>query len=73
LKLVTNEKSECVYDTTSCNYVFDNGVKISSFDGVQHNIGWSTQDTLYIKCKDDFEGQPSAETCTIIIRPSDTF
>lgn len=73
LKLVTNEKAECVYDTTSCNYVFENGVKVSSVDGVRHNIGWSTQDTLYIKCKDDFEGQPSAETCTIIIRPSDTF
>ena len=73
LKLITDEKAECVYDTKSCNYVFENGIKISSFDKVQHNIGWSTQDTLYVKCKDEFDVQPSASECTIIVRPSETF
>jgi hypothetical protein len=73
LKLATNEKAECVYDTTSCNYAFDNGIKISSSDNLEHTTEWNTENTFYIKCKDEFEGQPAGDECTIIVRPSDTF
>lgn len=73
LKLITNEKAECVYDTTSCSYEFENGVAISSSDNIEHTTDWDTENTFYIKCKDEFEGQPAADECTIIVRPSDTF
>jgi hypothetical protein len=73
LKLITNEKSECVYDTTSCNYEFANGIRISSSDNIEHSADWDTENTLFIKCKDEFDGQPSADQCTMIARPSDSF
>jgi hypothetical protein len=73
LKLITNEKAECVYDTTSCNYEFENGVAVSSSDNIEHTLNWDTENTFYIKCKDEFDGQPAADQCTIIVRPSDTF
>ena len=73
MKLITSEKAECVYDTTSCSYEFENGVAISSSDNIEHTTDWDTENTFYIKCKDEFEGQPAADECTIIVRPSDTF
>jgi hypothetical protein len=73
LKLITNEKSECVYDTTSCSYSFEDGIAISSSDDKEHTLDWDTEKTFFIKCKDEFDGQPSAGDCTIIVRPSDSF
>ena len=73
LKLITNEKAECVYDTTSCNYEFDDGIAISSSNDLEHTTQWDTEKTFYIKCRDEFGGQPAANECSVVVRPSDTF
>ncbi|MCK9569220.1 MFS transporter [Candidatus Pacearchaeota archaeon] len=73
LKLITNEKAECVYDTVSCSYTLENGIAISSSDNIEHTLDWDTGNTFFIKCKDEFDGEPAGDECTIIVRPSDSF
>lgn len=73
LKLITNEESQCVYDTTSCNYAFDNGVAISNSNNKEHTAEWNTENTYYVKCRDEYGGEPAGDQCTIVVRPSDTF
>jgi len=73
LKLITNEKAECVYDTVSCSYTLEDGVAISSSDNIEHTLDWDTENTFFIKCKDEFDGEPAGDECTIIVRPSDSF
>ena len=69
LKIVTNEKAECVYDTMNCNYLFDDGIAMKSIDGTKHFTDWSTETSLYIKCKDEYGNQPAPNECSIAIRP----
>jgi len=71
LKIITNEKSECVYDTTSCTYNFDDGIKMVSSDNTAHTTEWNTNSNFYIKCKDEFGNQPAPDGCSITIRPID--
>ena len=67
LKLITNENGECVYDTIDCSYNFDDGTKMTSLE-TKHFTGWSTESTLYIKCRDSYGNQPAPNECSIIIR-----
>lgn len=70
LKIVTNEKAECVYDVTSCNYAFDDGISMTSTDdGISHFTDWNTKLNFYIKCRDQYGKQPNQETCSIAVRP----
>jgi len=69
LKIITDEKSECVYDTFNCMYAFEDGIKLTAVDELTHYTDWSTTSTQYIKCKDIYENQPSHEKCTTILRP----
>ncbi len=71
LKIVTNEKAECVYDTTSCSYNFEDGIGMTSSDNLNHLTDWNTNNNFYIKCQDDFGNQPTPDACSIIVRPSD--
>ncbi len=71
LKIVTNEEAECVYDTTSCSYSFDDGIAMTSSDNINHFTEWNTDNNFYIKCQDDFGNQPTPDGCSIIVRPSD--
>ena len=73
LKIVTEESAECVYDTTSCSYTFEDGIGMLSSDGLAHTTEWNTDNNFYIKCKDEFGNQPAPDGCSIIIRPFDTF
>jgi len=69
LKIITNENAECVYDTTSCSYNFEDGIKMITSDNLAHTTDWDTSSTFYIKCKDEFGNQPAPDGCSIIIRP----
>ncbi len=69
LKLVTNEKAECVYDLFNCNYNFGDGTAMTdSEDGLSHTTSWNTRNNLYVKCKDDYDNQPASGTCSIVVR-----
>jgi len=72
LKIITNEKAECRYSTSSttqCNYEFDQGVKISSVDKLNHVADWNTDEDLFIKCQDIYGNQPAQiDTCSIVLR-----
>ena len=71
LNLITSESAECVYDTTSCNYLFDDGVGITSSDDITHSVEWNTNENLYIKCQDEYGNQPSQ--CSVILRAFEFF
>jgi len=71
LKLITNEKSTCVYDTKDCSYVFSDGLKVTSTDSIKHTISWKTNSIYYIKCKDEYGNEPYPNECSIIIKPVD--
>ncbi|MCK4553177.1 hypothetical protein KAT80_03155 [Candidatus Pacearchaeota archaeon] len=73
LKLVTNEEAECVYDTVSCSYTFEDGIKMNNIDGITHYIDWDTQTNFYIKCKDSYGNKPFPDKCNIIAKPSQIF
>ena len=70
LKLVTNEKAECVYDTTSCSYTFEDGIKMSSSNKINHYTDWDTQTNFYIKCQDSYGNKPLPDKCNIIAKPA---
>ncbi|MBU2562050.1 MAG: hypothetical protein KKF68_00100 [Nanoarchaeota archaeon] len=69
LKLITNEKAECVYDTMNCNYQFDDGTSISVINEVNHYTDWDTKKEFFIKCQDEYRNQPLPNECSIIVRP----
>lgn len=71
LKITTNEASRCVYDTLSCSYVFEDGIKITTTDDSSHFVDWNPSSNYYIKCKDEFDNQPNPDECNILVRPSD--
>lgn len=73
LKIVTNENAECVYDTTSCSYNFDDGIKMISSDNIAHTTDWNTNSNFYIKCKDEFGNQPAPDGCSITVRPFNVY
>ncbi|PIZ82084.1 hypothetical protein COX98_01215, partial [Candidatus Pacearchaeota archaeon CG_4_10_14_0_2_um_filter_30_11] len=72
LKIMTNEKAECRYFTSStiqCNYEFEDGVSITSYDQINHLAEWNTDEDLYIKCQDVYGNQPAKPNeCSIILR-----
>jgi len=70
LKLITNEAAECVYDTTSCSYTFEDGIEMSEIEGITHYTDWDTQTNFYIKCKDSYGNKPLPNECNIIARPA---
>ncbi len=70
LKIVTDENSTCVYDTSSCSYLFEDGLPMTAgTERINHFVTWSTQNKFYIKCKDDFGNQPPTDECNAIVRP----
>jgi hypothetical protein len=69
LKIVTNEDAECVYDKTSCSYNFEDGLDMTSIDGINHFTEWDTNSNFYIKCRDAFGNEPAPDACSIVIRP----
>jgi len=73
LKLLTNEEAECVYDTTSCSYTFEDGIKMNNIDETSHYTDWDTAVNFYIKCKDAYGNKPFPDKCNLIAKPSQIF
>lgn len=71
LKIVTNEDAECVYSLNSCNYEFDEGIKmIYSNPSLkkQHFAGWKANSNYYIKCSDFYENSVGPNECNIVVK-----
>jgi len=73
LKLVTNENADCVYDVVDCNYNFDEGIKLTTMDGINHYTEWSVENNFFIKCKDAFGNVPAPNQCSVIARPFSSY
>ncbi|MEN7981904.1 MAG: hypothetical protein ABFQ65_00470 [Nanoarchaeota archaeon] len=73
LKLITDESGMCVYNTQEdigCRYEFEDGIELQTVDEDEHFIEWDSQETFYVKCKDEFGNPPLPSDCSIIARPS---
>jgi hypothetical protein len=73
LKILTNEEAECVYDTTSCSYDFDDGIKMASSNSLSHTTSWDSETSFYIKCEDEYGNQPLPDKCNIIAKPTEGY
>jgi hypothetical protein len=70
LKLITEEEAECVYTTSDCDYVYEDGLETKETNGFNHFLSWNIDQSFYIKCKDIFGNQPELQsTCTAIVKP----
>jgi len=72
LKIITDEKAECVYNNQpdiGCSYNFEDGNAMTTYDNLEHITSWDSSNTYYIKCKDDFGNQPNFDQCSITARP----
>jgi len=69
LKIVTNEISNCVYDTVDCSYEFDEGIVMTTMDNLNHYVDWDIDSNFFIKCKDEYENKPNPDQCSVIARP----
>jgi len=69
LKIITDEEAECVYSEDSCNYLFDDGIKMTTVKDTEHYTDWNTQIDYHIKCKDEYNNQPSPDDCSMIAKP----
>ena len=69
LKIVTNEKSSCVYNTVDCSYSFDDASKMTSVEGIEHFVDWNVKTSFYIKCEDEFGNRPAMNECSFVARP----
>jgi len=72
LKLITNEKAECVYSTSNslrCSYLFEDGIKMTVANDIEHSTNWDPNTNFYIKCQDEFANKPFPNQCSIIVRP----
>ncbi|OIO80458.1 hypothetical protein AUJ84_03280 [Candidatus Pacearchaeota archaeon CG1_02_32_132] len=73
LKIVTNEDAECVYSLNSCNYVFEEGLKmIYSNPSIKtnHFAEWQPNIVYYIKCRDFYGNAPLPDQCSMIASAS---
>ncbi len=71
LNLITSESAQCKYDTVSCTYLFEDGTSMSTSDDITHSVTWNTENTLYVKCQDEYGNQPAG--CSITLRPFEFF
>lgn len=70
LRIITNEPAECVYTTLSnvgCDYIFDDGSKMSKVGENSHYTSWIASKKYYIKCRDSFKNEPLPGQCSAVI------
>jgi len=71
LKLVTPLNSECVYNTESCDYLFNEGTQMPYANSTAHVTEWFADKKYFIKCRDQYRSEPV--DCSLIVRPTDNF
>jgi hypothetical protein len=73
LKIITDEISECVYNTADnngCTYFFKDGISMTALDDKKtHYTDWNTKATFYVKCRDIYGKEPNPDQCSIIVKP----
>jgi hypothetical protein len=69
LKVITNEKAECVYDNTNCNYLFEDATTMTTTEGENHFTEWKSGVIFYIKCRDKFGNLPRPNECSGEFKP----
>ena len=71
LKIVTDEDAQCVYDISSCNYEFKDGIKMHYVNPElmnEHYTDWKESQTYYIKCSDMKGNEPeNPNECSIVV------
>jgi len=68
LKILTDENSVCRYSNLDCNFEIDDGILMSGDEDV-HTVDWDTEQTYYVRCKDEYDNQPNSNRCSIIVKP----
>ncbi len=70
LQIITDEEAECVYDTSGCNYLYEDGIGMltSEKDKTVHTTGWNTKTKFYVKCSDEYGNKPNSNECSAIIK-----
>ncbi len=69
LKIITSEKAGCVYDSVDCSYLFEDGIKMTVTNDIEHSTTWDPNTNFYVKCQDEFTNKPFPNQCSIIVRP----
>lgn len=71
LMVITDEKSDCVYSTTNCQYNFEDGIPmvVNDAESKQHTTQWDVQEKYYVKCRDEYNNEPVSDECSITIQP----
>lgn len=72
LKVITSEQATCTYSITDCNFEIDSGIEMTSYDKESHTAEWVVNKKYYIRCKDEYNNQPNPNTCSIILKPSES-
>ncbi len=70
LKIVTDEDAECTYSLSSCNFNFEEGIKmIYSNPSVKNNhfAEWKPNAKYFVKCRDQYGNLPSPAGCSIVV------
>jgi len=71
LKIITDEKSICSYNTNEekgCSFDIEEGTNMPYSNSTEHFAEWQEGKTYYVKCKDLNERQPLPTECSIIVR-----
>lgn len=72
LRIITDEETYCYYGTDptiACGFeLIDDNLIENRLDNI-HNLDWDSDNTYYIKCKDEYGNYNT--NCPIIVRPSD--
>ena len=74
LKLITNEEAQCVYSDFGRDYAFEDGTEITVIDEINHFIAWTTENDLFVKCRDKYGNLPvPQDSCNIVVRGSEFY
>ena len=73
LKVITDEKSDCVYSFEDCTYDFEDGLPMEVHNDINHFTDWETNTNYYVKCKDEYGNMPAPDKCSIKVRPFETY
>ncbi len=74
LKIVTDEDAECRYSLTSCNYNFNDGLKMiyAQADNKKNSFAeWKASNTYYVKCRDFYGNEPEPNRCSVVVSAID--